>query len=443
MFKSGDYLVTTFGGEPDLWNTKPPFLIWVQVAFMKLLGVNELSIRLPSAIAVLFTCIALLLFSVRHLKSFAFGGMTILVLVTSSGYIGLHAGRTGDYDAMLSLFTTLSALCCFVYCENRKARNLYLFILFLALAVLTKSISGLLFAPAFLLYIAFTGNLGPILRNRHTYLAFLFFLVLVVGYYGVREYVHPGYLAAVRENEWGGRYLEVIEEHQGSFWYYLENLINERFTIWYLLLPCGFLSGLWLRDRRMRRLSAFSALLCLSWLLIISTAKTKLPWYDVPMYPFMAILAAFFIYSLLILLKQIELQSTFRANLLPYLFLMLVFALPYGKTFSRLNPPRETPEAARFYEIGYYLKDALKGRYDLDGKRLLYDGYRAQNLFYINILRDRGVQVGFSDWRQLEPGEVVFTQQEKIKQYLAEHYETDTLEVVGNVVTYKITTSCF
>ena len=145
MLNDGDYIVTHFEGKPDMWNTKPPLLIWVQVFFMKILGVNELSVRLPSAIAAFFTSLVLLIFSHKYLEKFWFGFITVFVLITSHGYINFHSSRTGDYDALLTLFTTLSGLLFFAYCEARNHKYLYLFFLCTALAVLTKSITGLLF----------------------------------------------------------------------------------------------------------------------------------------------------------------------------------------------------------------------------------------------------------------------------------------------------------
>jgi len=53
MYHSGNYLIPTYKGEPDMWSTKPPLMIWVQVLSMKLFGVNEMGIRLPSALAAL------------------------------------------------------------------------------------------------------------------------------------------------------------------------------------------------------------------------------------------------------------------------------------------------------------------------------------------------------------------------------------------------------
>ena len=110
MLYDGDFIVTHFDGQPDMWNTKPPLLIWLQVISMKFNGVNEVSVRLPSAIAAFLSCLVILIFSMRYLKQFWFGFIAIIVLITTQGYISVHATRTGDYDALLTLFTTLSGL---------------------------------------------------------------------------------------------------------------------------------------------------------------------------------------------------------------------------------------------------------------------------------------------------------------------------------------------
>lgn len=49
MSRSGNLIVTTWAKVPDMWNTKPPFLIWQQALLIKLLGPVDIAIRLPSA----------------------------------------------------------------------------------------------------------------------------------------------------------------------------------------------------------------------------------------------------------------------------------------------------------------------------------------------------------------------------------------------------------
>lgn len=439
MHNDGDFIVTHFHGKPDMWNTKPPLLIWFQVFFMKIIGVNELAVRLPSAIAAFFTCVVLLIFSQRYLKSFWFGFIAVLILITSHGYINLHATRTGDYDALLTLFTTLSGLLFFSYCEKKNYKYLYLFFLFTALAVLTKSVTGLLFLPAIFIYSIVQKQLIPLLRNKHFYIGLLSFLVIVLGYYLLREVNNPGYLAAVQENELGGRYLEIIESHHHGFWYFYNNFIDFQISVWYLLIPCGLITGFVIKNKKINRLTLFSSLMIITFFLVISTAQTKLEWYDVPLYPFLAILIAIFIYYVFDLFQNFKwINQTLAVNVTPFIFLFLIGIKPYQKILNKTYLPKEYKWRKDFYEIGYFLKDAVKGKYDLNNQYLLYNGYNAQNLFYLNILNDKGIQISFKDWKKLSPLDIAIAYQNNVKRYVEEHYEYDVVHTEGNVVTYKI-----
>jgi 4-amino-4-deoxy-L-arabinose transferase-like glycosyltransferase len=439
MFKNGNLIVTYFDGSPEMWNTKPPLLIWMQVFFMKIIGVNELAIRLPSAIAAFFTCITLLIFSRSFLKNSWLGWIATFVLITSCGYISMHATRTGDYDALLTLFTTLSGLFFFAFCETKKYRYLYLFFCFTALAVLTKSVTGLLFLPAILIYSIVQNQFIPLLKSKHTYIGLFLFLGLVIGYYVLREANNSGYIAAVQKNELGGRYLSVIEEHQQGFWYYFNNFINVQLTYWYLLIPCGIVTGLVIKNDKFNRLTLFSFLMVLTFFLVISTAKTKLEWYDVPMYPFLALIIANFIYYIFNLLQIFMwINQTLKVNVLPFLFLFMIGITPYQKIIDKTYFPKETSSDKAFYEIGYFLKEAVKGKYDVNNQYLLYDGYNAHVRFYVNILNDKGVQFSFKDWSKLVPSDVVIAYQNHVQQFVEEHYKYEKLQVYGNVVTYKI-----
>lgn len=439
MLNNNDFIVTHFEGNPDMWNTKPPLMIWTQVFFMKILGVNELSVRLPSAIAALLTCITILIFSLKYLKNFWFGFIAILVLITSHGYINLHATRTGDYDALLTLFTTLSVLLFFTYCEKNNHKHLYLFFLFTALAVLTKSVSGLLFLPGIFIYSIIRKQLIPLIKSKHFYIGLLSFLVLVVGYYLLREAKNPGYILAVQKNELGGRFLEVIENHQHGFWYYYNNFIDSRISVWYLLIPCGLITGFVIKNKKVNRITLFSFLMIITYFLLISISQTKLEWYDVPLYPFLAILIAIFIFYVFNFLQNLSwFNKTLSLNIVPFIFLFLIGIKPYQKIIDKTYMPKEYSWDEDFYEIGYFLKDAIKGKYNLNNNYLLYDGYNAQNLFYLNILNDQGTQISFKDWRNLNSGDTVIAHQHNVKEYLKDHYNHEIISTNGNVLIYKI-----
>ena len=439
MLHNGNYLVTYYNGNPDMWNTKPPLLVWIQVLSMKIFGVNELAVRIPSAIAAFMTCIVLLAFSIRYLKNFWFGFIAVLVLITSVGYINEHAARTGDYDALLTLFTTVSGLLFFAFGETKKYSYLYGFFLFTALAVLTKSISGLLFLPAILIYSIIEKQWVPLLRSKHFYFGLFSFLAVVIGYYLLREAFNHGYLAAVRENELGGRYLEVKEDHKDGFWYYIENFMHLRLSAWFVLVPCGILTGFFIKDKKINRLTLFSFLMVITFLLVISFSQTKLNWYDVPLYPFLAILIAVFIYIVFRLLQNLGWANrTFTVNIVPFIFLILIGFTPYQRIFDMTQSPKKYDNNKDFYGLSYYLKDAVAGKHDLSNQYLLYNGYSAPYLFYLNILNDKGVKISFKAWKKLEDEDVVIASQDDVKLYVEENYLYEVIHAEENVVTYKI-----
>lgn len=439
MLNNGNFIVTHYNGVPDMWSTKPPLMIWLQVLSMKFFGVNELSVRFPSAFAALFTCVVLIVFALKYLKQFWFGFIAVIVLITTHGYIDVHVTRTGDYDSLLTLFTTLSGLLFFAFIETKKNKFLYLFFIFITFAVLTKSVAGLLFVPALLIYSLIQKQFIAILKNKHFYFGLLVFLIITLGYYFHRELKNPGYFDAVMQNELGGRYLNSVEGHEHSFLFFYNNIIDFQLSSWYLLVPCGLLIGLFTKNSKINRITVFSFLMILFYLLVISFAQTKLQWYNAPIFPFLAILIAVFIEFIFHLIQDSDyINQTLKINILPYIFLFLITIAPYKNIVNKTYKPQESSQDKEFYEIGYFLQDAVKGKCDIDGYYLLFDGYNAQIQFYLNILNDKGINISFKDWKNLDSGDKVITYQNNVKQYINEHYTFEKISEIVNVQKNKI-----
>ena len=106
MYKNHNWIVTTVDNNPDMWQTKPPLMIWLQVLSMKMFGINELAVRLPAAIAALGTCLLLFFFFTKKYKEPWLGLIAVAVLVSTDGYIQLHGVRNGEYDSLLTMLTT-------------------------------------------------------------------------------------------------------------------------------------------------------------------------------------------------------------------------------------------------------------------------------------------------------------------------------------------------
>lgn len=442
MASNGDYIVTYFNGEPDMWNTKPPLMIWLQVVFIKTMGLNELAVRLPSAIAAFITCMALLWFSVKYLNSFWLGFITIMVLMTSQGYVSIHGTRTGDYDALLTLFTTLYCLSFFIYTESKNAKYFYLTCIFIALAGLTKGVAGMIFLPALFIYAVISKSFTHLLKNKHTYFALLIPVLIIGGYYLLRENQNPGYLEAVADNELGGRFNTPKEGHYGNLYYYIESIIYNNFTHWHLLLPCGFLLAIFHRKDVIRKLGIYTGLLVVLYHWAINSAATKLWWYEIPMYPFMAILVALFVYHIFkITVSWKPLQEKIRFNIIPALFLFLVFIRPFGDTWDNTYWPQEDESEKETYAIGYTLKDAIDNRINLDGYKLLNPGYNANWLFYTYALQEKGQDLEFGNIENLQVGDKIVLNQLDLLSEVRENYALNAISVdeKRNIYFYEIT----
>jgi 4-amino-4-deoxy-L-arabinose transferase-like glycosyltransferase len=106
MLQSGDLIGTTFGGELDYYNSKPPLNVWLIAAMFATFGVNLVSVRIVSATAAWLTVLVLQVWT-RRIFGPTVSLLSSLVLATTFGFLHLHAGRSGNPDALLTLLILL------------------------------------------------------------------------------------------------------------------------------------------------------------------------------------------------------------------------------------------------------------------------------------------------------------------------------------------------
>lgn len=441
MYRNGDWLVTKFMGNPDLWNTKPPLLVWVQSLFLHITDHLEIAMRLPSALAGAATII-LIYFVVRKVSgSYLAGFIAAIILLSSRGFVDVHGTRTGDYDSLLVFFTTLSCYMIWQYTENQKPKHLYFFFISVTLAVLTKSISGLLLLPAIGLYVIYRKNVRIMLLSKHFYFGMGIFLLFILGYYLLRENAAPGYLKAVGENELWGRYMQSLEYHNEPFDFYYDQIRLHRYKAYYIFIPFAAFTGIFLmKNKQIKGLSILSTIIIISYFLIISIAKTKLFWYDLPLYPFFAILIAFFALFLLQKSQEFSHKLKFGKYLYPAMLLCIALFLA-DKTYlitKRWYKPQDQHYEWNDYRLSHYLRDAVKGKHDLNNTFVLYEGYNTMLRPYIYQLQDQGIEIEIKDWKRISQGEKVLCYQPQILDFINQKFEVDTLNQKEEIVTLKL-----
>jgi len=141
MIQSGDYLTVQINYIP-FWE-KPPLFIWMQVASMKVFGVNEFAARFPNAICGIVSLLVLYNLG-RRLISSRFG--ILWVLFYAGSLLPFFYFKSGIIDPWFNLFIFLGTYYFYEYlCLPSSAlRNISGSSFFIGLAILTKGPVALL-----------------------------------------------------------------------------------------------------------------------------------------------------------------------------------------------------------------------------------------------------------------------------------------------------------
>jgi 4-amino-4-deoxy-L-arabinose transferase-like glycosyltransferase len=291
MNQSGNWVVATFGFQPDLWNTKPPLLVWLQAGLIRLIGPTEWAIRLPSAVAALAIVMLIFGFMAKYLRRPLGGFLAGSVMLSALGFLGEHHAHTGDYDALLNLGEVSMGLSLLLVLETGRSRWWVGVGLGLIVATLTKGVAALLPLPGLALYILAQRRGRRLLLTPGFWLVAVSWAAVAVGWYTLREHASPGYWAAVNLNELGGRFGTPLESNAGPWYFYLRMMAESKFLPWIYLLPVVIPFALRHPDARARRVAWFAFSWAVGLLVVVSASQTKVAWYYVPAYPWLAVLA--------------------------------------------------------------------------------------------------------------------------------------------------------
>lgn len=412
---------------PDLWNSKPPLQIWFQVIFIKLIGFNELAIRLPSAIASSLSAIILFLFTKKR-SSIIFALCVFFVFITSIGVSTFHTGRTGDSDALLSLFMLCSCLSFYKWIFENNPTSLLYFFIFLTLAFLTKSIASLLYAPALLFSIIYFKKINALLTNKWFYIGLFIFLSSSISFFMMREQNNPGYINYVISNDLG-RINKVIESHQEPFDFYINNLFFYRFTFFILFIPSLII---YWKNKLDKSIPVFIISLFLSYFIIISISSTKLEWYDLPLFPIISFICAYFIYFVFI--KIYSEKYDHKALIIIVVF----FSLPLYYSF-RNSYKSEIPPDEKKLELLTEYAFRNKNNNNLNNTSFITNDYDRSLYFYKYKLNTQGQNFNIiTSCQNLNPNDEIIVESSSIKKQIDTLYNYSVIDSLQSVLKIKI-----
>jgi 4-amino-4-deoxy-L-arabinose transferase-like glycosyltransferase len=307
MSQTNNFLIPTSGFTPSIENTKPTLVLIMQSLSIKVFGVNEFAVRLPTIIFTIALVGLCYITSHRFFRNRLISLLSSLILSLFIGFFSLHIALTGDLDGVFSFFATLTCIWYYYIFHNKQHINtidiIYLFILIM-ISFFSKSIAIFLLTPSLLLFSLLYNKSILIANFRKLIIGVLLTLILIIVYFIVVEKYSSGNFNRFINSDLK-RYLNnVMPWHEQPSYFYFRNLLYNKMYPFIFLCPLILYV---LIDSRKRKLSntffSFSVFVPLIYLFVISIPKVKLLWYDAPIYPFCAFA---FAYSFTYVIKKLK-----------------------------------------------------------------------------------------------------------------------------------------
>ena len=218
MLESGNFLTTYLNGE--LRFDKPIFIYWFQALSVKIFGLNEFAVRLPSALAALLWVMATYKFTKFYSdERKAFIAAFIMI---ASLQITIIA-KAAIADALLNLFIALAMFSLYRLYETRENKFIYFTYLFVGLGALTKGPVAIMIPliVSFLFFII-KGEWKFWLKSVFNPLGIGIFLLVAAPWY-ILEYMDQGekFINGFFFKHNVSRFSGAMEGHYGSLVYYI------------------------------------------------------------------------------------------------------------------------------------------------------------------------------------------------------------------------------
>lgn len=218
MFVRGDFISPYLNGAPRF--DKPILIYWLQAASVWLLGVSEIALRLPSALAATAWTAAIFAFVDRVLDR----RTALIAAITAATALGVTViGKAATADALLNALLCAAMLDIYRYYLDRRRGQILRVFLWMGLGMLTKGPIAVLipFAVSLVLF-GWAGEWRTWLRAVLDPAGLLILAGIALPWYAV-QYSRGGYpfIADFFLKHNVGRFSGPMQGHSGSLLYYI------------------------------------------------------------------------------------------------------------------------------------------------------------------------------------------------------------------------------
>ena len=295
MVVSGDYVTPRL--NTIKYFEKPAFFYWVEAGSIRLFGLSEGVLRLPTLLFGLIGCLATYV-TASSLFDRRSGWFASFILATSVLYFSMAHTITLDMAVSVLLTLCLSAFILAIDMPLGLRRKLLLLssYAFAALAVLTKGLVGLLLPAAVIGSWILLCNQWQCLTKLNLFCGIGVFLAIAVPWHVLVQQANPEFFHFYFIEQQFLRYLTLYARRYQPDWFFIPVLILGFFP-WIVFLFQALRHhwpATW-RDRLAQKKPIFLMLWVAVIFIFFSLSKSKLIPYILPIFPPLAMLVGHFI----------------------------------------------------------------------------------------------------------------------------------------------------
>ena len=295
MLERHDWITPVLGGHA--WLEKPPLYYWQAMLAYSVLGVSDVSARMPAAIDATLLVIAVYLF----FRRFRRGVEVDAALITAScaGVVGY--AHAASMDMALAATFSIGMLAWWAWRESGKRIYLSLFYFCMALGMLAKGpVAPFLAAVVIVVFASLARELRLIVKTLWLPGILLFCTVALPWYFAVQMRNPQFFREFILEHNLA-RFSSDLYHHRQPFWYYLPvtAIALVPWTV-FVIAAVAEAARVWWAERKAVSaepdLEAQLGVFACCWLVVpvmfFSISQSKLPGYILPAVPAGAVLLA-------------------------------------------------------------------------------------------------------------------------------------------------------
>ena len=334
MATSGDFVTPRLNGLK--YFEKPPLQYWATAVAFNLLGENEFTARLYTALCGL-GCILLIAYTGRRLYDEETGLLAGLVLLAAPYFAALNEIVTLDMGLTFWMTLTMCAFLISQGASNEPSRRRWLGFAWagMAGAMLSKGLIGIVFPAAALFLYCVVHRDVRLIAQLDWWRGLAIFFAIVTPWFVLVSIQNPEFLQFFFIHEHFDRFTSTSHRRVEAWWYFFP-ILFAGFLPWAVALVPATVSG-WRASAKLagqnRTFAPLKFVLLFSMfiLLFFSKSGSKLPAYILPMFPVLALVIGVY-------LRQVD------APKLAWLVLPVFPISLYGAYAAWLAPARKARE---------------------------------------------------------------------------------------------------